>query len=268
MALFLVVALPCASAEENPWAALATPAPGPARAVGGYSAGCLIGGEALPLTGDGWRIMAPQRGRLYGHPQLVAAIRALASAARAEHLGLLGVGDLGQPRGGPAPSGHASHQSGLDVDLWYVVGGTRRKPSAPSLVDGKTLEPTRYLGAKVVRLLELAATDERVARLFVHPSIKRALCSRFPTPESRAWLHKVRPWWGHDHHFHLRLACPADSPECVPQEEIAPGDGCEEMTFWFSEATSEERDKQRAEYKKRVGARPPLPETCQALVAP
>jgi penicillin-insensitive murein endopeptidase len=212
--------------------------------------------------------MTPARKRTHGHPLLLSAIRDLAASAKKEHLGLLGVGDLGQPRGGPAPSGHASHQSGLDVDLWYRIGGSKRKPTALALVEAKTLEPTAELDARIVRLLELAASDTRVARLFVHPSIKRALCARYASPAERAWLHKVRPWWGHDHHFHLRLACPADSPECVPQEPIAPGDGCDEMTWWFSESAKDDRQKQRQEYKERVGAKPPLPATCQAMVTP
>jgi len=29
--------------------------------------------------------------------------------------------DLGQPRGGPTLSGHRSHQSGLDVDIWFLL---------------------------------------------------------------------------------------------------------------------------------------------------
>jgi penicillin-insensitive murein endopeptidase len=47
----------------------------------------------------------------------------------------------------------------------------------------------------------------------------------------------VRPWSGHDHHFHVRISCPADSPQCKPQPPPEPGDGCgHELDYWFSDA--------------------------------
>jgi penicillin-insensitive murein endopeptidase len=54
----------------------------------------------------------------------------------------------------------------------------------------------------------------------------------------RAWLSKVRPWYGHAEHFHVRIACPADSVECKPQPPPDPSDGCgHELDFWFTEST-------------------------------
>ncbi|HCB13842.1 MAG TPA: penicillin-insensitive murein endopeptidase, partial [Gammaproteobacteria bacterium] len=68
--------------------------------------------------------------------------------------------------------------------------------------------------------LKLAAQSPRVERIFVNAIIKQALCD---SETDRAWLNKVRPWWGHDAHFHVRLACPPDSGQCKPQQPIPPG---------------------------------------------
>jgi murein endopeptidase len=88
-----------------------------------------------------------------------------------------------------------------------------------------------------------------------------------PGHEDRAWLHRVRPWWGHDHHFHLRLACPGDSPDCVAQDPLPPGDGCNELAWWFDESAQAERAEQRKAYQGRVGAKPPLPDACAAVLS-
>src|SRR5262245_15269425 len=87
------------------WSLARTVAPGPAHAIGRTGAGCLQGGVALPLRGTGFRVLRPERHRAFGHPDLVAAIREW--GARLLKLGLpaLGIGDLSQPRGGPAPTG-------------------------------------------------------------------------------------------------------------------------------------------------------------------
>jgi penicillin-insensitive murein endopeptidase len=68
-----------------------------------------------------------------------------------------------------------------------------------------------------------AAEDPQVNRVFVNTAIKKALCR--DAGHDRAWLGKVQPWLGHDWHFHVRLNCPADSPECESQPP-RPGDGC------------------------------------------
>src|ERR1700761_2549400 len=101
-------------------------------------------------------------------------------------------------------------------------------------------KPSARFGPKVARMIELAAEDARVERLFLNPLLKRALCER--TTGDRRWLQKVRPWWGHDDHFHVRLACPADSPECVPQPPLPPGDGCDALGWWLNPAAQADRD--------------------------
>jgi penicillin-insensitive murein endopeptidase len=253
---------PTAAPAPTPWSLFRTPAPGPARAIGGYSAGCIEGAAELPLRGPGFLVARPERHRVFGHPLLVAMVRTLAESLTKLHLGTLSVGDLAQPRGGPAPSGHASHQSGLDVDLWFEPPNGKE---TVSMVDAKSGRPSPKFTDRMARLVELAASDARVDRLFVNPILKRALCERGGA--ARDWLRKVRPWWGHDDHFHVRLACPADSPECSPQSALPPGDGCDGLAWWFDPKAQEARKKEHASYSQKVGATPPLPERCNTLAS-
>jgi penicillin-insensitive murein endopeptidase len=254
-----------AGETQTVWSRAHEPAQGPALSVGTYASGCLQGAEELSAESPLYRIMRPERHRTFGHPRLIEFITQL-SAHLAEHkLAPLAVGDLGQARGGPAPNGHASHQNGLDVDLWFA-------PAAPgaedySVVDGAKQKPNEHWSDRVPQLLERAASEPHVARIFVNAVIKRELCQH--ATGDRTWLGKLRPWWGHDDHFHVRLECPEDSPLCQSQPPLPPGDGCEEVDWWLNAQSAKDRDKGVGTYQKRVGAQPKLPEFCQKLaVAP
>jgi penicillin-insensitive murein endopeptidase len=216
--------------------------------------------------------MRLSRERRFAHPELVAFVERLAATLRADgHPGLL-VGDLAQPRGGPMTSGHRSHQSGLDADIWYLpapperLGRDRRETmSAVPLVTPGTLEldAERFAAFDTAAVLRAAAGDPAVARIFVHPVVKRALCRR--VDGERAWLRKVRPWWGHDHHFHVRLACPAGEPACVEQDPPPPGDGCDAtLAWWFTDEPWAPAD---AEPRAPLTLAQ-LPARCAALVTP
>jgi len=248
----------------NPWAAVTDPSPGPPRSIGGYSAGCLAGGEQLPAVGPGFRVAEPERARFTAHPAMIGFLRDLGARVVRARLGELPVGDLSQPRGGPAPSGHASHQTGLDADIWYVDGRGRDRPRKVAMVDLERNRVTAAYGRRVQRILKLAASDPRVDRIFVNPVIKRELCTR--GGKDRAWLHKLRPWWLHHEHFHVRLSCPAASPECQPQSAIAAGDGCAEVDWWLRPKAEAERSEKRKRYRSKQGVVPGLPASCRALV--
>jgi penicillin-insensitive murein endopeptidase len=265
----LLVWLLSPAAATDPWSTATSPAPGPPRSIGGYSRGCIAGASTLPLEGPGWRVMKPARNRYYGHPQLIEVVQRLGGFVNAESLGELRVGDLGQPRGGPAPSGHASHQSGLDADLGYALGARAPGDYWVPMIDRKAMKVLPAFGEAQLRLVREAAMDPRVDRLFVNPVLKQALCERAPKdPAARAWLRRVRPWWGHDEHFHIRLACPTDSPRCAPQAPLAEGDGCGGLDWWFAEKKRRDRQAARDKYKTSVGERPRLPDECDALVSP
>ena len=266
---------------DTPWSKARSPAEGPALSIGSYSSGCVQGARELPLPAQGGRylVMRPERRRVFGHPQLIDFIVQLSASLERQQLGPLAVGDLGQARGGPAPNGHASHQTGLDVDLWYEAG----TPGAEqhSMVDLAGQKPSSYWSERIPALLELAASDPHVARIFVNAVVKQQLCQASvaanlsppakertgPTAKDRAWLGKLRPWWGHNEHFHVRLACPADSPECQGQPPLPAGDGCEELEWWLSPETAKDRNKGVETYQKRVGAQPTLPDSCKKVAA-
>ncbi|MDQ0504761.1 murein endopeptidase [Xanthobacter agilis] len=96
------------------------------EAIGFYSKGCLAGAEELPVTGPEangplWQVMRLSRNRNFGHPVLVAFLERFAQRVTevSSWRGIL-VGDMSQPRGGPMLTGHASHQVGLDADIWLT----------------------------------------------------------------------------------------------------------------------------------------------------
>jgi len=234
--LLLTSALPVDAG--NGWSVVAYPLAGPPQVIGSYAAGCVAGAAALPLVGDGYQVMRASRNRYYGHPLLLAFVERLGQQAAARG-GRLLIGDLGQPRGGPMPNGHRSHQSGLDVDVWFLQQPRDRLLSRaeteriemPSMVrpaEG-SLNLTRW-SPRYRDALKLAAQAPEVDRIFVNAIIKQALCD---SELDRRWLNKVRPWWGHDAHFHVRLACPPDSDQCRPQKPFPPGDGCDaDLANW------------------------------------
>ena len=222
---------------------IATPTQGHAHVLGFYSNGCLAGGTALPIDGPAWQVMRLSRNRNWGHPALIRFLETL--AAKVHKMGWNGllVGDMSQPRGGPMTSGHASHQVGLDADIWLtpmpdhqLTRVQREEMSATNMVaaDRRDVDPSVWTPDHTA-VIKAAARDRHVERIFVNAAIKKALCR--DTDPDRDWMNKVRPYWGHDYHFHVRLYCPADSPECKPQQQPPPGDGCgKDLDWWFTDA--------------------------------
>jgi penicillin-insensitive murein endopeptidase len=219
------------------------PAPLEARAIGSYSKGCLAGGVSLPIDGPDWQVMRLSRNRNWGSPQLIQFLERLSSDARALDgwPGLL-VGDLSQPRGGPMLNGHTSHQVGLDADIWLtpmparvLTPQEREDMTAMSMLkDPFTVDPKVFTDLHV-KVIRRAASYPQVARIFVHPAIKKSLCERADSVgKDRAWLGKVRPWWNHHYHFHVRLACPSGMAGCDNQAPVSGDDGCsKELDNWY-----------------------------------
>jgi penicillin-insensitive murein endopeptidase len=218
--------------------------------------------------------MRPSRRRTFGHPDLLDYIRAFGKRVQRAHVDTLLIGDLSQPRGGRAASGHSSHQTGLDVDIWYkshvrtkrgrLPTALRETLSAESVVDVETQAITTSEAVRVARVLRLAAQDERVARVFVHPVIKRALCET--AGDDRSYLRKLRPWHGHDDHFHVRLACPPGGEACQPQAPLPPGDGCDKLDFWFDVDAQKARQEAKKYYQQSVRQGRGWPDRCNALL--
>ena len=218
------------------------PAPLAARAIGSYAKGCLAGAQPLAIDGPAWQAMRLSRNRNWGHPQLIKLIERLATEAKDFDgwPGLL-VGDISQPRGGPMLTGHASHQIGLDADIWFTPMPDRRLTpkerevlAATSMLTPDSLAVNAEFWTPAhVQIVKRAASYREVERVFVHPAIKKALCET--ASGDRRWLSKVRPIWGHYYHFHVRMDCPTGSATCETQAPPPGDDGCgKELTDWYA----------------------------------
>ncbi|CAG1021559.1 penicillin-insensitive murein DD-endopeptidase [Methylococcales bacterium] len=272
LAAVLISASSFAATTAQDWAAVTIPTTSSnGQSIGAYNSGCLSGAVALPISGSGYQVMRLSRNRYYGHPLLIEFIQQLGQIADAENLGTLLIGDLAQPRGGPTLNGHRSHQTGLDVDIWFLLSeklnnrllthNERETWNAPSMVDIKadTVDYQRWTRAHE-KILELAASQQEVDRIFVNPSIKQALCEH-KTDSSAGWLRKIRPWWKHDDHFHVRLKCPKDNLHCEGQETLPEGDGCDAgLAWWFSKEA-----KAPTKHAPPIPP-PPLPALCEQVL--
>jgi len=248
------------------------PAAGPAAAYGSYAKGCVAGAVELPETGPGWQAMRLSRNRNWGHPDAIAYIERLAGRAKALGWPRLYIGDISQPRGGPMLSGHRSHQMGVDIDIWFRPGAEnpisraeRETIGSASVVAGDRRSMSRAWTPAHARVLRAAAEDGAVARIFVNAAIKAELCR--VAEGDRAWLRKIRPWWGHDSHFHVRLACPAGSPACQNQDPPPPGDGCDDtLAWWFSDEALNPKPSPTPKPSRGALTLADLPPACSALV--
>ncbi len=254
-------------AQASPWTEVDTATPGPAVAIGGPANGCIAGARALPATGTGFVSIRRHRKRYYGHPDTVRLVQYLGRALSKRTRELMMVGDLSQPRGGLMPSMHRSHQNGMDVDIWFRLAGSARSANSrypegrnpDGMVAPGGLALSRDWGRHQRFLLKTTADYPRVDRILVNPVIKRALCRS--EKGNRRWLRKLRPWWGHDAHFHVRLKCPKGSPRCRQQSPLPTGDGCNRsLAWWFSKEARTPSKKP----KKKTGSR--MSTACKALL--
>jgi penicillin-insensitive murein endopeptidase len=211
---------------------------------GSYSKGCAAGLIALPETGPTWQAMRLSRNRNWGHPVMIDYLVELSQTARQIGWAGLYIGDISQPRGGPMTSGHASHQIGLDADIWMLP--PRRLDLSRQEREDISSIPVRSADQRSVTenwtpahhaLMKAAASDPRVDRIFVAAAVKIEMC-RTATRADRKWLQKIRPVPGHDTHFHVRLKCPRGARHCETQTPTVAelsngGDGCDDTLMWW-----------------------------------
>lgn len=290
LALTLLLAAP-AQAEKlanKLFGAMAAPSNEDAMPIGSYARGCAAGLVELPETGPTWQAMRLSRNRNYGHPVTVQFLMDLSQTARNIGFGQgLYIGDISQPRGGPMTSGHASHQIGLDADIWMLP------PRSLSLsrADRENISsiPVRSADQRSVttnwtkvhhRLLKEAASDPRVDRIFVAASVKIEMCKTAKASDKK-WLQKIRPVAGHDTHFHVRMKCPKGARLCETQtptvaELSKNGDGCDETLMWWvtdylNPPKSDGKKPKDEDAPRKKGPREftmaDLPKQCQAVLA-
>jgi murein endopeptidase len=166
--------------------------------IGSPSAGGLQDGVRLPASGDAFftwdpvKRRSPNRAwRRWGTDRLVRMVLRVAREYRAAHphAPRMAVGDLSRPRGGDfGPRfgyiGHASHQNGLDVDVYYPrADGRERAPRYASQIN-------RDLSQELVdRFLDAGAVT-----IFVGPN------THLTGPAG-----VVVPLANHDNHLHVRI---------------------------------------------------------------
>jgi penicillin-insensitive murein endopeptidase len=167
-------------------------------------------------------------------------------SAAATQIGWKGlyIGDISQPRGGPMTSGHASHQIGLDADIWMLpperlnlTRAEREKISSIPVRSSDQRSVTKNWTARHAALLQAAASDPRIERIFVAAAVKIEMC-KTATPADKKWLQKIRPVAGHDTHFHVRLKCPKGASDCETQKPTVSelskgGNGCDDTLMWW-----------------------------------
>ncbi len=250
--------------------------------LGYYTRGCLAGGVQLETDGSAWQAMRLSRNRHWGHPNLIRLVKKLATDAKKYDgwNGLL-VGDLSMPRGGPMWPSHASHQVGLDADIWLTPMPDRRltrhereQLSATFMLTSNHLAVNRAVWTTShAKLIKRAASYREVQRILVHPAIKKELCDTAGT--DRAWLAKVRPVRGHNYHFHIRMRCQPGSAGCRPQKLPPSGDGCgAELDRWYKwlHARLKPRPKPKAKRprkprkKRRLLTLADLPKACRTVL--
>lgn len=139
-------------------------------------------------------------------------------------------------------TGHTSHQVGLDADIWLtpmpdriLTVQEREDMNAVSMLKDPLHADPEKLTDKHIKLIRRAASYPQVARIFVHPAIKKSLCERAEVAgKDTSWLGKVRPWWNHHYHFHVRLACPPGMVGCKNQPPVSGDSGCDgkELDNW------------------------------------
>lgn len=248
------------------------------QVIGFYAKGCIAGAQELPINGPTWQVMRLSRNRNWAHPDLVTLLQRLSQKANssANWPGLL-IGDMSQPRGGPMLTGHASHQSGLDADIWLtpmpnrmLSRNEREEMSAVMMVrrDRLDIDPNVWTPGHLP-VIRAAAQEPSVERIFVNAAIKKALCRE--ARGDRSWLSKVRPMFGHDYHFHIRIKCPAGDTACESQPPPTESEGCSagDLAYWFSDAVLHPKPPAKPPKPKPPMTLAEMPPACrQVLTAP
>lgn len=248
-----------------------TPAPGPVRIIGAGDAGCIAGAVRLPDTAPGMQTIRLSRSTFWGHPETIAALLQLGRQAQLAGLPDLYMNDISNPRGGPLVGIHASHQRGLDADVWLDVAGPhpwlppdQREAIEPrSLVraDGRDIDPSVWQKPEHIALIRMATALPGIDRVLVNPAIKQQLCR--DVTGDRSWLRRVRPWYGHSAHLHLHFRCPAGQTDCIDQPPPPEGDGCDaSLQWWFDQL-----DKPPSPDAAPPSRPKPLPAACRAIMA-
>jgi murein endopeptidase len=202
LALAVIALLACGFA--SPFAAQRTYVPPPAKirwresqALGTPGAGRLLRGVQLPAAGPHYFTWDPllhrrpdRPWRRWGTDDLVRTALGVITAYAVEYPNAprVGVGDLSRPHGGPFGPRHATHQNGLDVDVYYPRRDRRERPPRTA-----------------------AQIDHRLAQALVDLFVRAGAQVIFVGPNTglKGPPGVVEVLWNHDNHLHVRIRFPA-----------------------------------------------------------
>ena len=189
--------------------------------------------------------MRLSRNRNWAHPDMVALLERLSAKAHkdAGWPGIL-VGDMSQPRGGPMITGHASHQVGLDADIWLTPMPNRRlsrnereEMSAVMMVrqDRLDIDPQVWTPSHLAGDPRRGAGAERRAHLRQRRDQEGAV----PRSQGRPQLAvegaaDVRPRLSFPYPHQL----PGGQPRMRAPAGAAESEGCSagDLAYWFSDS--------------------------------
>jgi murein endopeptidase len=181
-AALAAVSVPSAADEPIHWQS--------SRSLGVPWDGRLVRGVQLPAEGEHFFTWDPVKKRSpnrpwrrWGSDRLVRVLLRVLDEYAAAHpeASRVGVGDLSRPHGGVFDErfggrGHASHQNGLDVDVYYPrLDGEELGPARPAQVDRALSQElvTRFVQAGAVKVfvgprVGLRGPRRKVQRLIYH----------------------------------------------------------------------------------------------------
>ena len=212
------------------------------RSIGGYTKGCLAGAAELPADGPNWQVMRPSRNRAWGHPRADRLSRAARRDGAGRRDGRVSWSAISaQPRGGPMLTGHASHQIGLDADLWLTPMPDRRLSAAERdempatnvvAANGDDVDP-QVLAARAPQAARNRGAQPRGGTHFRQPGDQARAVPRGRRRSGLAAPHP--PVVGTQLSFPRAAGLPARRPACQDQPDPPAGDGCgADLAWWFT----------------------------------
>ena len=178
-------------------------------------------------TGPTWQVMRLSRNRNWGHPELIAFLERFANRAatsdgwrgpaRRRHVAAARRTDADRPR---QPSDRPRRRHLVDADARPVAFARRARDACPrpiwSPTIGRDVDPNGVDPKHGTELIQAPLRQDAEVERF--PSTRRSRRHCATRPVRTGLARKVRPWLGHDYHFHVRMRCPADNASCDAQQ--------------------------------------------------
>lgn len=158
----------------------------------------------------------------YGTQEMMEILEAIGEKANTMARNKIFISRISAKAGGRLPPSK-SHQNGMDVDIGYFT--VQGKVQFPIVASGGALKKSDFSVAKTLEVFKFLMTQQvsPVDRLFVDQSIINNLCreaknsGKFKGSEKAAYaklFENLQHVDGHGNHFHLRLRCTKNQPDC------------------------------------------------------